>query len=873
MNTSIPRPSRRHSIGAMLATGVIITICGCNLSSTAPVIPYENTNSPAANIAGNVHGGQQPVYNATVSLYAAGTTGYGSASTLLATTVSDANGDFQFTKSSVNGPSAGNTSSWACPVSTADPQIYITAVGGNTQGTGVISTSNSASALMAAIGPCSTVSTSTVVNLNEISTVATVFALAQYINPGTTPGTESIGTNAPNLTTSPAQAAVGLNNAVSTIANLANISTGQPVSSTTYTGSNPTVTSVTVTATPESAKLITIANILASCINTAASSSSQCKALFGAAVPPPTPSTTSQPNVTFAAAQDTIQAAYYMAVNPTDNTVNGANTSGTTTNLGILFALPAGNSPFQTGLTAQPSDWTIGVEFTSPSLCLNTAPFLDVPYKEAVDASGNLWFTGYISGATANISEMSPNGLPLYCNTVASTWAKGTGLTIDPTGNVWAAFDQAGVAELPFGSSTLVSWKQAYEPANTSLPAAYDITSDANGNIFYTSGDHSTTGGKIFEYPSPGSITTPFYPTLNLDGLGILSGTTLSSYALLDMAADTSGNIWTNAQVKDSGGSNYDMFKSVPTSFAINGFYVQAANSATFCTTAAPTFTIGTTQPTGQYVFVNGLTTTAGAALNRIPFFVTSVASGQAPCTGFSFTGTVAIGASSTAAVATLTPSTGNIVQVDSGTVTGYSVVMQAMATETYGVALDSNNYIYTGTACCSASSTKEMVRVSPANTAAVRSSQYLGGNMYLTGIAVDGAGNQWINSYFPAVGTPGTGGYGQATYAVAETFWNGTAFSALSPTGTTPTACNVNGASAGCPTQGGYQKSSFLSGYDMAIDPSGNVWVPASGGYNTVGSTGYVYTGNSITEIVGAAVPVITPLSVAAATNLGTKP
>jgi hypothetical protein len=71
--------------------------------------------------------------------------------------------------------------------------------------------------------------------------------------------------------------------------------------------------------------------------------------------------------------------------------------------------------------------------------------------------------------------------------------------------------------------------------------------------------------------------------------------------------------------------------------------------------------------------------------------------------------------------------------------------------------------------------------------------------------------------------------------------------------------------------------KSSFLSATDMAVDPSGNVWVPNTGYivYNPTGDTAtYTYNGTSITEIVGAAVPVVTPISVAAANGTqATKP
>jgi len=74
-----------------------------------------------------------------------------------------------------------------------------------------------------------------------------------------------------------------------------------------------------------------------------------------------------------------------------------------------------------------------------------------------------------------------------------------------------------------------------------------------------------------------------------------------------------------------------------------------------------------------------------------------------------------------------------------------------------------------------------------------------------------------------------------------------------------------------GCPVNGGFQKADFTAAADLAIDPSGNVWV-LNTGTNTADVIGT--NGTSITEVVGAATPVATPLSVAAKNGtLGAKP
>jgi trimeric autotransporter adhesin len=115
-----------------------------------------------------VHGGQQPVSGATLQLYVVGTTGDGSAATplLTRTVTSDANGYFDI------------TGAYTCP--SPSTLVYITATGGN-PGLGA-GTNNAAIALMAALGTCGSLQTSTIININELTTVAAVWPLAPFIS-------------------------------------------------------------------------------------------------------------------------------------------------------------------------------------------------------------------------------------------------------------------------------------------------------------------------------------------------------------------------------------------------------------------------------------------------------------------------------------------------------------------------------------------------------------------------------------------------------------------------------------------------------------------------------------------------------------------
>ena len=145
-----------------------------------------------------VRGGQQPVVGANVVLYAAGSGGYGSTNTtqLSSTVTSGAGGSFSI------------TGLYTCP--SASAQMYLVATGGDS-GAGF----NSSLALMAALGSCGNLSSSTFANIDEVTTVAAVYALAPFMAtnggaPGASIGTS--GTNSQGLT----QAFATANNLVNT---------------------------------------------------------------------------------------------------------------------------------------------------------------------------------------------------------------------------------------------------------------------------------------------------------------------------------------------------------------------------------------------------------------------------------------------------------------------------------------------------------------------------------------------------------------------------------------------------------------------------------------------------------------------------------
>jgi hypothetical protein len=178
---------------------------------------------------GSVRGGQQAVTGATIQLYAVGTAGDGSASTPLLTqaVTTDASGEFSI------------TGDYTYPTPTS--LVYLVATGDNpglTPGT-----NNAALAMMSVLGTCGSLTPSTYITVNELTTVAAVWALAPFMN-----SYSSVGSGAGD--------AAALASVFTLASYYVNVAMG------TIPGMNvPAGTTVPV------AQINTLANILSSCIN------------------------------------------------------------------------------------------------------------------------------------------------------------------------------------------------------------------------------------------------------------------------------------------------------------------------------------------------------------------------------------------------------------------------------------------------------------------------------------------------------------------------------------------------------------------------------------------------------------------------------
>ncbi len=346
---------------------------------------------------GSVHGGLQPVSGATLQLYAVGTTGDGSAATplLSTTTTSGADGSFDI------------TGKYSCPVGA--PLVYIVATGGNP---GLApGTSNSALGMMSALGHCDSLTASTFIVINEVTTVAAVAALSPFMT-------------SPSNVGSTADDASALANAFALASAFVNTSTG----------TSPGLNVPAGTVVPE-AKINTLANIVTSCVNSAggtANDGSACGTLFTLTTvsvqTPPTNILTALNNVASNPALNTAalfnlapSAAPYSGATANDGSICGTlfaltTVSGQTAPTDIITAL--------TNIANNPSLNTIPLFNLAPS----SAPFQPTLTAAPTDFSIQLLSTGG-TGSSGPIT-LSPASLTFYQTNVPQTVTMtNTGLT------------------------------------------------------------------------------------------------------------------------------------------------------------------------------------------------------------------------------------------------------------------------------------------------------------------------------------------------------------------------------------------------------------------------------------------------------------
>ena len=374
-------------------------------SAIASVTVTTQATGPA--VTGHVLSGAQPIMGASVSLYVAGTTGYGSQATLLyspqstpsATTAAD--GSFTI--------AAGYT----CPAATS--QAYLIASGGTV---GAF-TFNTNLTLMSALGSCGNLSSTPVV-VNEVTTIASAWPLARFASNDELSGNSSylyLGTDSANT--------AGLANAFAGVNNLVDVTTGQALFSV-----------PTGNATVPYAEINTLADILNTCTASAGGvegDGSSCGTLFTA-----TDELSANPTYNPTSPADTVQAAFNIAQHPGSTGFLNYSLSISTQ----LLALATPGSPFQPILNTTPVDFSISLNYTGGG-GLSKSSSADY---FALDATGNLWITDAKGNSIIEWNSTGTPASPAAGFTAPSLTAPGP-VAIDTAGNLWVC-DSNGLTEL-----------------------------------------------------------------------------------------------------------------------------------------------------------------------------------------------------------------------------------------------------------------------------------------------------------------------------------------------------------------------------------------------------------------------------------------
>jgi hypothetical protein len=353
-----------RSLAAVVCAASTLFLSGCSLSPTGS----STVAGPA--LQGTVHGGNQPVSGASIQLYAVTTAGYGNTATALlrkAVTTS-ASGSFSI------------ANDYTCPTG---GMVYIVATGGNPGASGT--QTNTALAMMTGLGTCTGLTSATTISVNELTTVASVWALAPFMT-----SISSASTSATNTQ--------GLANAFASINKLVNTSVGTMPGPTLPTGAAIPTTEIN-----------TIADILATCINSVNSSatvvSGNCTSLFSAT----TPSGSAAPT-------NTVQAALNMAKNPTLGLV------------ALTTLVAATGTPYQPSMGGTvPNSWTIAINYVPASLV--------TPRGIAVDATGDLWIP---DSGNNTVTELANTGAVISGSGYGiGTLNSPSAIAIDASGLPW----------------------------------------------------------------------------------------------------------------------------------------------------------------------------------------------------------------------------------------------------------------------------------------------------------------------------------------------------------------------------------------------------------------------------------------------------
>ena len=506
---------RSAFLSALCLTALLALITGCGLTHSAiSSAGVAQTETPdGADISGTAFGGQQPIVGGKVYLLAANdnaSAGHGIAASSANASISLLNpaktGNVSDSVGSYVNTAAGTggfqlSGDYSCTTGflqgttttaslSGTEEIYLYVLGGN-PGAGT----NGSIGLLAALGPCN--SPATKIAVNEITTIATAFAIEGYASDAL-----HISSDAATNATYGTLVITGITNAFANVPNLVNLGAGTAAS-----------TTVNTLGTVPTANIITLANILAACVN-GTTANANCTTLFSGAESSGTSGTKPA---------ETATAAINIAHNPA------------TVDIATLFGLqPAIGTPFAGGLTVQPSTFLLPIAYNSA-----TSSAFGPSTAVAVDSTGRALFLQLEGNGSVFYIEPGAGAHGLILLEAGGNAA----MAVDNNNDIYVAGGNIEQGNLVTEYTSTGSPIQTFDGGGISSPNG--IALNGVGDLWV-----SSQAAGLTEFNSLNAVLT--------GSNGLQSDQSANGQVSSGLTVDGAGDVWSGRLVVGSGGSDFN---------------------------------------------------------------------------------------------------------------------------------------------------------------------------------------------------------------------------------------------------------------------------------------------------------------------------
>jgi len=535
---------------SLCAMTAALAVIGCGVGPVESGLPPSGESTTQA-LVGKLYGGPTPLVNATVKLYATGSSSGGTSSTNTGYGVGT-----ELAEATQQGASAHQDTSatgtftipdgYDCP---AGQFAYLVSTGGSTGG----SSANSNSVLVAALGRCedlynynSTTGAYTGykrsnIYINELTTIAAAYALGHFsseVSPGSGASTQVLigadaGNNAAQVTgvstgcvsgvgACTTTAAAGLAHAFINASLLVNIFTNTGTANATVPGNSSAIVPRQL--------INTLGNVLISCVNSTggtAGSSTVCGKLFT--------DTTIGTNVP----SDTWGAMVNLAANPT----LGASSTNVVNLFNLISPTLAIYTPSYSSATSI-NDYSIAINYPAASFSMT------YPYTGATDIN-DVFYAGNTAGSGSapagivafNYTQATSPTITVNAGATNSSFTYTYGLSVDGLGRGYfgngsaSSSNAVGYFSTNSGSPGAITTAAINTSTKTAQLSVYATAIDLKNHLWAFGISGSASG----LYECPASFTSSSTCTAEYATTGAIT----SAGALL--AVDPNQNIWDGA--------------------------------------------------------------------------------------------------------------------------------------------------------------------------------------------------------------------------------------------------------------------------------------------------------------------------------------